>query len=65
MGIQRGIHKKKSELSQSTSGNLPLQPPDPIYVSKRGRQNQLLFFSNDVIFFFNKKNHSNLHLYFK
>jgi len=64
VGIQQGIHKKKSELSQSTAGNLLLQPPDPIYVSKRGWQNQLLFFSNDVIFF-NKKNHSNLHLYFK
>lgn len=55
VGIQQGIHKKKSELSQSTAGNLLLQPPDPIYVSKRGWQNQLLFFSNDVIFFLIKR----------
>lgn len=62
VGIQQGIHKRKSELSLSTAGNLPLQPPDPIYVSRRGWQNQLFFFPQWCNFL-NKKNHSNLHLF--
>lgn len=60
-GIQQGIRKKKSELSLSTVGNLPLQPPDPICVSKRGWQKQLFSKCWNSSY----KDHSNLHLNFK
>lgn len=59
--IQQGIHTKKSELSQSTAGNLPLQPLDPTCVSKRGLEEKLFSKRWNCL----HKNRRILHLWYK